>query len=113
MADTPDYSWPPMGQRKVIGQRINRLDGPVKATGRAKDASDTKLSGMLYGAYVACPHAHAKVTSVDDSEAEGMPGVKAVHVMAPAGTEIQWQGWEVAAVAALTEMQAPSHGRPS
>ncbi|MGA2196062.1 MAG: xanthine dehydrogenase family protein molybdopterin-binding subunit [Bryobacteraceae bacterium] len=111
MANTPDYSWPPKEQRKVIGQRVNRLDGPVKATGRAKYASDTKVSGMLYGAYVACPHAHAKVTSVDTSEAEKMPGVKAVHVMAPAGTEIQWQGWEVAAVAALTELQARDAAR--
>ena len=111
MANTPDYSWPPIGQRKVIGQRVKRLDGPVKATGRAKYASDTKVGGMLYGAYVACPHAHAKVTSVDTSEAEKMPGVKAVHVMAPAGTEIQWQGWEVAAVAALTEMQARDAAR--
>src|ERR1039457_2073823 len=57
MANTPDYSWPPMGQRKVIGQRVNRLDGPVKATGRAKYASDTKPSGMLYGAYGARPRA--------------------------------------------------------
>ena len=111
MANTPDYSWPPMGQRKVIGQPVKRLDGPVKATGRAKYSSDTKPSGMLYGAYVSCPHAHCKVTSVDTSAAEKMPGVKAVHVMAPAGTEIQWQGWEVAAVAAVTELQARDAAR--
>ena len=111
MANTPDYSWPPKEQRKVIGQPVKRLDGPVKATGRARYASDTKVGGMLYGAYVACPHAHAKVTSVDTGEAEKMPGVKAVHVMAPAGTEIQWQGWEVAAVAALTELQARDAAR--
>src|ERR1017187_7515145 len=111
MANTPDYSWPPKEQRKVIGQPVKRLDGPVKATGRARYASDTKVGGMLYGAYVACPHAHAKVTSVDTGEAEKMPGVKAVHLMAPAGTEIQWQGWEVAAVAALTELQARDAAR--
>ena len=58
---------------------------------------------MLFGAYLNSPHAHAKVTSIDTSDAEKMPGVKAVHVAAPAGTEIQWQGCEVAAVAATTE----------
>jgi xanthine dehydrogenase YagR molybdenum-binding subunit len=106
MPDTPNYSWPPIDQRKVIGQHIKRVDGPVKATGRANYSSDLKLPGMLYAAYAWCPHAHAKVTAVDTSEAEKMPGVKAVHVMAPAGTEIQWRGWEVAAVAAATEDQA-------
>ena len=40
---------------------------------------------MLYAVYVHNPHAHARVTSVDTSEAEKMPGVKAVHVAAHAG----------------------------
>jgi len=111
MANTPDYSWPPREKRKVIGQRIKRVDGPMKSTGRARYASDTKVKDMLYGVYKACPHAHAKVTSVDTGDAEKMPGVKAVHVMAPAGTEIQWQGWEVAAVAATTEDQARDAAR--
>ncbi len=103
MANTPDYSWPPMEKRKVIGQRFKRLDGPAKSTGRAKYASDTRPKDLLYGAYLTCPHAHAKVTSVDTSEAEKVKGVMAVHVAAPAGQEIQYQGWEVAAVAATTE----------
>ena len=49
------------------------------------------------------PYAHARITSIDTSEAEKTPGVKAVHIIAPAGTEIQWQGMEIAAVAATTE----------
>jgi xanthine dehydrogenase YagR molybdenum-binding subunit len=103
MANTPDYSWPPMGKRKVMGQRLKRIDGPQKASGRAKYGSDQHLKGMLFAAYVTCPHAHARVTAVDTGAAEKMSGVKAVHVMAPAGQEIQWAGWEVAAVAATTE----------
>ena len=42
MANTPDYSWPPMEKRKVIGKRFKRLDGPQKSTGRAKYTSDTQ-----------------------------------------------------------------------
>jgi xanthine dehydrogenase YagR molybdenum-binding subunit len=103
MANTPDYSWPPMEKRKVMGTSPKRLDGPVKSSGRAKYSSDLKPQGMLFGAYLISPHAHAKVTSIDTSAAEKVPGVKAVHVMAPAGTEVQYQGWEVAAVAATTE----------
>ena len=111
MANTPDYSWPPMEKRKVIGQRPKRLDGPVKSSGRAKYSSDVKPKGMLFAAYQTCPHAHARVTGVDTGDAEKVPGVKAVHVMAPAGTEIQWQGWEVAAVAATTEEAAQEAAR--
>jgi len=95
-----------MESRKYIGKSPKRLDGPVKSTGRAKYASDTKPKDMLFAVYVHNPHAHARVTSVDTIEAEKMPGVKAVHVTAPAGTEMQYQGWEVAAVAATTEHAA-------
>jgi xanthine dehydrogenase YagR molybdenum-binding subunit len=92
-----------MEKRKVIGQRFKRLDGPAKSTGRAKYASDQRPKDVLFGAYLTSPHAHARVTSVDTSDAEKLPGVKAVYVGAPAGTELQYQGWEVAAVAAATE----------
>src|SRR5579862_967518 len=106
MANTPDYHWPPMDQRKVIGTSPKRLDGPVKSSGRAKYSSDTKPQGMLFGAYLYSPHAHAKVNAIYTSDAEKAAGVKSVHVMAPAGTEVLYEGWEVAAVAATTEEQA-------
>jgi xanthine dehydrogenase YagR molybdenum-binding subunit len=106
MANTPDYSWPPMEKRKVIGQRLKRLDGPAKSSGRAKYSSDQNPKGMLFAAYQTSPHAHARITGVDTSAAEKSPGVKAVHVMAAAGTEINWAGFEVAAVAATTEEAA-------
>src|SRR5215831_17912968 len=103
MANTPDYSWPPMEKRKVIGTSPKRLDGPPKAAGRAKYASDKKIKDMLFGAYVVSPYAHARVKSVDTSEAEKIPGVKSAYVAAQPGSEVQWQGFEVAAVAAVTE----------
>jgi len=103
MANTPDYSWPPMESRKIIGKSPKRLDGPQKASGRAKYTSDLKMPGLLYAAYLTCPHAHARVTSIDASPAEQMKGVQAVLVLAEAGKELQWQGQEVAAVAATTE----------
>ena len=98
MANTPDYSWPPMESRKIIGKPYKRLDGPQKAAGRAKYSSDLKLKDMLYAAYLMSPHAHARVTAIDTSAAEKLAGVKAVHVVSPAGKEIQWAGAEIAAV---------------
>jgi xanthine dehydrogenase YagR molybdenum-binding subunit len=103
--------WPPMDQRRVIGKPEKRLDGPNKSTGRAKYSSDVNLQNMLFAAYNTSPYAHAKITKVDTSEAEKMPGVKAVHVIWPVGSEVQWEGFEVAAVAAETEEQARDAAR--
>src|ERR1017187_8627626 len=103
MANTPDYNWPPMDKRRVIGKPYKRLDGPQKASGRAKYCSDLRPKDLLFGVYLTSPHAHARVTSIDTSAPEKPPGVKAVHVVPPAGTEVQWAGTEIAAVAATTE----------
>ncbi len=102
----PEYRWPEMSKRRVMGKRINRLDGVEKASGRAKYCSDLNKPGMLYGAVLVCPYAHARVRSIDVSEAEKHPGVKGVRVVSPAGTEIQWAHTEVAFVAAETELAA-------
>jgi len=99
----PDYSWPPMEKRKMIGKATKRLDGPMKSTGRAKYATDLNQKDLLHAALLTSPHAHARVVSVDTSAAEKIPGVTAVRVLSGPGTEIQWQGTEIAAVAATTE----------
>jgi xanthine dehydrogenase YagR molybdenum-binding subunit len=99
----PDYSWPPMDQRKVIGVPTKRRDGIDKSTGRAKYSSDVKPEGMLFGALLTSPYAHAKITSIDTSEAEHMPGVAGVRVILGAGKEVQWEGAEIAVVAAARE----------
>ena len=69
-AENPKY--------KVIGTRPVRHDGADKVTGRAKYGADIKLSGMLYGAMLRSPHAHAKIVSIDTSKAAAFPGVRAV-----------------------------------
>ena len=55
---------------------------------------------------VLCPHAHAKINSIDTSAAESMPGVKAVDIIHPVGQEVLWMGKEIVAVAAETDDQA-------
>ena len=102
----PEYSWPPVEKRKLIGKRISRIDGPDKSSGRAKYGSDISRPGLLHGAILTCPHAHARVTSIDTSAAEKTPGVTAVRVISGPGTECQWAGTEVAAVAATSEQIA-------
>ena len=99
----PDYHWPPMDQRRVIGKPTKRVDGIEKATGRAKYSSDLKPPGTLFAAMLTSPYAHARITSIDTSDAEHMNGVKAVRVITAAGKEVNWQGQEIAAVAAVSE----------
>ena len=110
MANTPDYSWPPMNDRKVMGTTMGtgpkRLDGPMKSSGRARYSSDQNPPGMLFGAYLTSPHAHAKIKSIDMSAAAKAPGVQSVYACVKEGDEAQWAGWEIAAVAATTEEQA-------
>src|SRR6266542_3565565 len=99
----PSYNWPTMDSRKVIGKPYKRLDGPQKATGRAKYSSDYTNKDLLHATILTCPHAHARVVSIDTSQAEKLQGVTAVRVISKAGTEVQWEGTEIAAVAATTE----------
>ena len=102
----PDYSWPPMDKRRVMGKRLNRLDGIVKSTGAAKYNSDFLPDGLLHAVLLTCPYAHAKVKSIDTGAAEKLPGVTKVRVISAPGTELNWAGAEVAVVAASTEEAA-------
>jgi len=100
---TCKYDWPEAGHRDLIGKRIERIDGPEKSSGRARYTYDTNPPGRLIAKLCTCPYAHAKVTSVDISAAQKLPGVKAVLIVQGPGTEIQWAGDEIAAVAAINE----------
>ena len=59
---------------QVIGTRPIRHDGADKVTGRALYGADVRLPGMLYGAVLRSPHAHARILSIDTSQAEALPG---------------------------------------
>jgi CO/xanthine dehydrogenase Mo-binding subunit len=67
-------------QRKYrqIGTRPVRPDGMDKVTGRAVYGADVALPGMLHGAVLRSPHAHARILGIDTRAAEKLPGVKAV-----------------------------------
>ncbi len=97
------YSWPDAPERNLIGKRVSRVDGPVKAAGKAKYTQDQHPQGMIYARMLGCPYAHARITALDTSAAEKIPGVRAVHVIQKSGTEIFWAGDEIVAVAADTE----------
>jgi xanthine dehydrogenase molybdenum-binding subunit len=68
--DRPEY--------KVVGTRPVRPDGLEKVTGAAKYGADIQLPGLLQAKILRSPHAHARIISIDTSEAEKAPGVMAV-----------------------------------
>ena len=71
--------WPK--KRRLLGTKVKRLDGPDKATGRAKYSYDINRKGMLHGMILRSPHAHAKIKSIDTSAAKKSPGFKAIVII--------------------------------
>ena len=62
----------------TIGSRFVRPDAVEKVTGRAVYAADLQLAKMIYGVVVRSPYPHACIQSIDTSEAQKIPGVKAI-----------------------------------
>jgi len=61
-----------------VGESVRRPDAGVKVAGTFEYSSDLHAAGMLWGATVRSPHAHARIVAIDTSEARAMPGVHAV-----------------------------------
>ena len=83
------------GGFKYVGTRPLRPDGVDKVTGRAKFGADAYAPGMLHGAIVRSPHAHAKIVKIDASRALALDGVKAVVTRADFATGLKGDNWDV------------------
>ncbi|MCI2807220.1 xanthine dehydrogenase family protein molybdopterin-binding subunit [Eoetvoesiella caeni] len=109
-----------LSKYSTLGKEIPQVNHRAKVMGRAQYAGDLKLPGMLHGAILRSPYAHARIVRIDVSAARALPGVKAVltgedapatpwgggpikerYVLAKG--VVRFAGEEVAAVAALTE----------
>ena len=67
-----------MSEYAVLGKRVTRVDALEKVTGAAQYGGDVHLPGMLHGKFVRSAHPHAKILNIDTSEAEKLPGVRAI-----------------------------------
>jgi xanthine dehydrogenase YagR molybdenum-binding subunit len=94
-------SWP--AERRIIGTKVKRIDGPLKVSGKAKYSYDRNIPGLLHAKILRSPHAHARIVSIDLGPAESMKGVVATHVHKGPGSELFFAGDEIAAVAAESE----------
>ncbi|MEJ2398641.1 MAG: molybdopterin-dependent oxidoreductase, partial [Gammaproteobacteria bacterium] len=61
-----------------IGKAVPRWDAREKVTGTARYTVDIHLPGMLHAAVLRSPYPHARIKSIDISQAEATPGVQAV-----------------------------------
>ena len=63
----------------LIGKSVPRLDAREKVTGAAKFADDLQFGpGLLYARIKRSPYPHARIKSIDTSQARALPGVKAI-----------------------------------
>ena len=113
-----------VAELRYIGKKTPRKDGVAKVTGKALYAYDINLPGMLYGRILKSPYPHARVKSIDTSEAEKLGAVvitfkdvpkKKFNIRLVSVDRVNYKDWEVltdhpkyvgeyvAAVAAETE----------
>lgn len=67
-----------MPRKQVVGKSVTRIDALEKVVGSARFTVDMELPNMLYAKVLRSPHPHARIVSIDTSEAEKLAGVKAV-----------------------------------
>jgi CO/xanthine dehydrogenase Mo-binding subunit len=74
----PQDSAPPVRPFRIVGTRPVRPDGIDKVTGKARFGADAVMPGMLAGAVLRSPHAHARIRAIDTAKAAKLTGVKAI-----------------------------------
>jgi len=67
-----------MANHKIIGKAERRVDALGKVTGTAKYAADYNVAHQLYGKVVRAEYPHAKILSIDTTDAERLDGVEAI-----------------------------------
>jgi aerobic carbon-monoxide dehydrogenase large subunit len=62
----------------AIGQSVPRFEDLRLVRGGGRYVDDIVLPGMVFGAVLRSPHAHARIRSIDTAKAKAAPGVLAV-----------------------------------
>ena len=72
----PETHLSPNNAYQVVGTRPIRHDGLEKVTGAALFGSDITIPGLLHGKMLRSPHPHARIKSIDLTQAQSYPGVQ-------------------------------------
>ena len=71
----------PSSERPIGFGRLKRTEDARFIRGQGNYLDDIKLPGMVYGALLRSPYAHAKIVSIDTSAALAHPNVAAVIII--------------------------------
>ena len=81
LAPPKDPPLKPVGNFKLIGSPLKRLDTPDKVNGKALYGIDVMPPGLKFATLAACPVFGGTVGQVDDANAKKVPGVRQVIVL--------------------------------
>ena len=90
---------------KYVGQRVKRTEDPRLIQGLGHYVDDIKLPDTLHVAFLRSMYAHAKIKSIDTSEASHAPGVIAVYT----GKDVATKVGPVPCAAALPDLKVPDY----
>ena len=90
---------------KYVGQRVKRTEDPRLIQGIGHYVDDIKLPDTLYVGFLRSVYAHAKITSIDTSEAKASPGVVAVYT----GADVVGKIGAVPCAGALPDLRVPQY----
>src|SRR5713101_6724257 len=90
---------------KYVGQRVKRTEDPRLIKGLAHYVDDIRLPDTLHVAFVRSVYAHARINSIDTSEALKAPGVVAVYT----GKDVADKIGSVPCAAALPDLKIPDY----
>jgi isoquinoline 1-oxidoreductase subunit beta len=90
-------------QFRLIGKPVRTVDAQDIVTGRAKFGIDETAPGALVAVIARCPFLDGGVTSVDDTDARKIPGVKGVFVLPGPAANEPFEGVLAAGVVVLAD----------
>jgi CO/xanthine dehydrogenase Mo-binding subunit len=76
MVEYRPWTWKVPETSKDMSRTINRQDAFERVSGQAVFTRDVDLPGMLYAKILLSPYAHARIKSIDTSQAEALMGVR-------------------------------------
>ena len=90
---------------KYVGQRVKRTEDPRLIKGLGHYVDDVRLPDTLHVVFLRSMYAHARITSIDVSEASHAQGVVAVYT----GKDVAAKIGQVPCAAALPGLKIPDY----
>jgi xanthine dehydrogenase YagR molybdenum-binding subunit len=98
--------WGADARLRVVGTAVPRVDGALKATGRATYTADVAVPGLLHARLLRAPVGGGTLRGIDVTKAARAPGVVLAKALRGPGSPLLLEGQDLALVVADTEDHA-------